>query len=171
MDRSQFTIPKLFKEEPEKTKCAPCLAQSVPHMTWDSYHHSVPTEGHPSEPIRAAPSVAITGSLTAKCCWAKIWRSRMELAITPTSWPVLNSLSWKGWERVSTVCSSDPEKAELAGTPIIHKRVVSLLVETELQTRARWKGYWRESSLDGSPSRTNPPGARTRSAKCAISPN
>jgi hypothetical protein len=40
MDRSQFTIPKLFKEEPEKTKCAPCLAQSVPHMTWDSYHHS-----------------------------------------------------------------------------------------------------------------------------------
>jgi hypothetical protein len=44
-------------------------------------------------------------------------------------------------ERVSTVYSSDPEKAELAGTPIIQKRVVSLLVETELQTRARWKGY------------------------------
>ena len=74
-------------------------------------------------------------------------------------------------ECYSTVSSSDLEKAELAGTPIIHKRVVSLLVETELQTRARWKGYWRESSLDGSPNRTNPPGARTRSAKCAISPN
>jgi hypothetical protein len=29
---------------------------------------------------------------------------------------------------ISTVSSSDPEKAELAGTPIIHKRVVSLLV-------------------------------------------
>jgi hypothetical protein len=31
-----FTIYNLqfqFKEEPEKTKCAPCLAQSVPHMT------------------------------------------------------------------------------------------------------------------------------------------
>jgi hypothetical protein len=74
-------------------------------------------------------------------------------------------------ETSSTVSSSDPEKAELAGTPIIHKRVVSLLVETELQTRAGWKGYCRESSLDGSPSRTNPPGARTRSAKCAISQN
>ena len=46
-------------------------------------------------------------------------------------------------------------------TTFFQRAAVSLLFETELQTRARWKGYCRESSLETRSGRPNPLGAHT----------
>jgi hypothetical protein len=47
--------------------------------------------------------------------------------------------------RASWITTVSTGKAELAGFRNFQLAVVSLLFETELQTKARWKGYCRAS--------------------------
>ena len=71
---------------------------------------------------------------------------------------MIMSVSFKGIYCKSLVLT---RKAELAGFRNFQQAVVSLLFETELQTRARWKGYCRESYLETRSGRPYPPGAHT----------